>query len=100
MEIQKFKISGDQHEMVATKDFDDCSYEAIIKPIIGRYCEFENSVNVEIEIISSMFYTYNSEHEIVFCEKSLEDIRNAVSQYVNFDPESFGVDFYDLNTHY
>jgi hypothetical protein len=52
MGIEKFKISGDQHEMVATKDFDDCSYEAIIKPIIGRYCEFENSVNVEIEIIS------------------------------------------------
>lgn len=100
METIKFKISGDQHEMVATKDFDDCSVEAIIKPIIGRYCEFENSVNVEIEIISSMFYTYNSEHEIVFCEKSMDDIRTQINEYVNSDPETFGVDFYDLNTHY
>ena len=95
METIKFKISGDQHEMVATKDFDDCSVEAIIKPTIGSYDPVDDSVHLHIEIVSSMYYEIDYEHPIVLPDETVEEIKQAVHMYLKDNMEELGIDIYE-----
>ena len=95
MEMEnKYLICGDDSGLTASKNLENDSIEITLTPLIRSWNNETEMVDVEIEIVSAMYYTYNSQHPIVLNEKMEMDLDEQVAEYVNKNIDSFDYDFY------
>lgn len=95
MEMEnKYLISGDDLGLTATRNLENDSIEITLTPLIRSWNNETEMVDVEIEIVSAIYYTYNSQHLIVLNEQMEMDLNEQVAEYVNENIDSFDYDFY------
>ena len=94
MENNNYKITGDKSEITATKEFENDSIEITLKPLFGKWDNENGSVDIDIEIVSGMYYTINSQHPIVLNDEMKLELTEDVFEFVNDDLERFEFDIY------
>ncbi len=90
----KYLISGDDSGLTATKNLENDSIEITLTPLIRSWNNETEMVDVEIEIVSAMYYTYNSQHPIVLNEQMEMDLEKHVVEDVNKNIDSVDYDLY------
>ena len=99
MENNNYKITGDKSEITATKEFENDSIEITLKPLFGKWDNENGSVDIDIEIVSGMYYTIDSQHPIVLNDEMKLELTEDVFEFVNDDLERFEYDYHNDNNY-